>query len=213
MKKINLTLIIMLFVSGLTYANNYEKAMTEAIQELYACSNLQDYRKASAKFERIGAAEDKEWLPFYYAGLSYIWASHTTQVLKEMNELLDKAQLFVDKAEKLSPNNDEIITLQGYIYMMKVSADPATMGPQLIGVAIQTFGKAVGINENNPRALMMMGRMQMGTDQFFGNDTSASCAMISKAVQMFDNQKSESPLAPMWGKEVAQGFLSECNAN
>ncbi len=203
----------MLFGFGLAHANKYEKAMTDAIQELYTCSNLQDYLDTSAKFERIGAAEANEWLPIYYAGLSYIWASHTTQVPKEMNELLDKAQLFVDKAQKLSPENDEILTLQGYIYMMKVAADPATMGPQLSGVAIQTFGKAVGLNPKNPRALMLMGRMQMGTDQFFGNDTSASCEMISKAVQLFQEQKPDSAISPMWGKETAEGFFNECNAN
>lgn len=213
MKKYILSLLIVSLSIGMSFASQYEQAMTGAIQKLYQATDLQGYMDAIATFERIGARENEEWLPQYYAGLGYIWASHTTQDGQQIDALLDKAQVFVDEAKKLSPENDEILTLQGYIYMMKVVVDPSGRGPQLSGAALQSFGQAVSINESNPRALLFLGRMQMGTDQFFGNDTSESCDMIMKANQMLEEQQPKSALDPAWGKQMAEGFVNECRAD
>ena len=213
MKKFSLLIAMICFSIGISFANQFEKAMSDAIQNLNRATDLQSYLDAIATFERIGAKESEQWLPQYYAGLGYIWASHTTQEGQEIDELLDKAQIHIDKAKKLSPENDEILTLQGYIYMMKVVVDPATRGPQLSGLALQTFGRAVGINNNNPRALLFLGRMQMGTDQFFGNSITESCGMIMKANQMFTSEEPKSAIAPAWGKQMAEGFVSECQVN
>jgi tetratricopeptide (TPR) repeat protein len=213
MKKFSLSFLIVSLCIGLTFANQFEQAMSGAIQKLYNANDRQSYMDAIATFERIGAKENDQWLPQYYAGLGYIWASHTTKDGQQIDGLLDKAQVFVDKAKKLSPDNDEILTLQGYIYMMKVVVDPPTRGPQFSGLALQTFGRAVEIDKRNPRALLFLGRMQMGTDQFFGNDTSKSYGMIMKASQMLNDEKPKSALDPAWGKQAAEGFVNECLAN
>ena len=213
MKNVMNSLLIVCLTSSFVYGNKYESAMFAAIEKLYDSNDIQGYLDAVSAFERIGEAEKDKWLPFYYAGLGYIWASHTTQEGPTVDEYLGKAQEFIDRASKLSPNNDELITLQGYIYMMKVVVDPPNRGPQFSGRAMQEFGKAVGMNENNPRALLLLGRMQMGTDQFFGNDVSQSCGMIMKASQMFDVQAPKTKIDPSWGKEMADMFVSECKAN
>lgn len=213
MKNAFVSILILFSTVGITLGNKYESAMTSAIEKLYSSNTLEGYLEATSTFERIGAAEEKEWLPFYYAGLGYIWISHTIQDGEKIDSYLDKAQSLIDKAEKLSPNNDEIVTLQGYIYMMKVVVDPPSRGPEYSGRAMQEFGRAVGMNENNPRALLLLGRMQMGTDQFFGNDLSESCGIIMKAHQMFENQKTDIALMPQWGKDMADIFVQECNSN
>lgn len=206
-------ILIGILISNTLLAGKYETAMASAIQKLFSASSEQTYLDAIASFERIGNAERDKWLPYYYAGLGYILASHTTQESVQVDANLDKAQIYVDKASKLSKNNDEIITLQGYIYMMKVVVDPETRGPEYSGLAMQSFGKAVGINKDNPRALLLLGRMQMGTAQFFGNDLTASCEMITKAAQMFENQTQTTALDPIWGKEMAMIFVNECQSN
>ena len=113
----SLILLLVLFLSAnYAYSNKYESAMESAISKLYSANDLQSYLDATATFERIGQAESGEWLPYYYAGLGNIWASHTTQDAETIDGYLDKAQIFVEKAGERSPENDEIITLQGYIY-------------------------------------------------------------------------------------------------
>lgn len=213
MKSVMLTILVLLVNLNLAFSGKYEKAMSDAIKDLYTANNLESYIAAASAFERIADTEKDQWLPYYYASLGYIWSSHTLQESEKIDANLDKAQSLVDKAEKLSPNNDEIITLQGYIYMMKVVVDPPTRGPQYSGMSMQELGKAVGMNSDNPRALLLLGRMKMGSDQFFGNDLSESCGMINKAAQMFENQEPKSKLDPSWGKEMAEMFVNECKSN
>jgi hypothetical protein len=213
MKKVSLSALIILLAAGLSVANKYKEAMSEAIKKMYSANDLKGYLDASATFERIGTAESGEWLPWYYACLGNIWASHQVQDGQQIDKYLDNAQLFLDRAEKLSADNDEIITLQGYIYMMKVVVDPPTRGQEYSGMAMNAFGRAAAINTKNPRALLLLGRMQMGTDQFFGNDISQSCEKIRKASEMFDDQHPVSALHPAWGKEMAEMFLNECKSN
>lgn len=213
MKKSIQLVFMFCLIANYTYASKYESAMASALEKLYAANNLESYLIASSAFERIGKAEKEKWRPYYYAGLGYIWASHSVQDVDKIDGYLDQAQRFVDISEELSPNNDEIITLQGYIYMMKVVVDPPSRGPEFSGLAMQEFGKATGMNANNPRALLLLARMKMGTDQFFGNDLSESCGMISKAVQMFHKQIVKSKLDPSWGKEMAEMFEVECKSN
>jgi len=213
MKNVIISMLLVCISSAWVVANKYESAMTAAIEKLYNSNDAQSYLDAVSTFERIGNAENDKWLPFYYAGLGYIWTSHTTQDGMTVDKYLDQAQEMVDKADKLSPNNDEIITLQGYIYMMKVVVDPPNRGPQFGGIAMQEFGRACGLNESNPRALLLMGRMQLGTDQFMGNDPSQSCGLIMKAAQMFESQQPKSNIDPSWGKEMADMFVNECKAN
>ena len=213
MKKTMRTVFFLFISTNFVFAGKYETAMLGAIEKLYSAHDMESYISASSAFERIGDAEEDQWLPYYYAGLGYIWTSHTIQEGSKIDEFLDKAQVMVDKAEKLSGDNDEIITLQGYIYMMKVVVDPPNRGPQYSGLSMQEFGKAVGMNPDNPRALLLLGRMKMGSDQFFGNDLSESCGMIHKAAQMFDNQVINSKLDPVWGKEMAEMFVNECKPN
>lgn len=212
MKNVMISILVYFLSNGLVYANSYESAMANAIEKLNTSKDFKSYLEAISAFERIATKEDEKWLPFYYAGLGYIRISHTAQDGSSIDAYLDKAQEFVSKADKLSPNNDEIITLQGYIYMMKVAVDPSNRGPQFSGMAMQKFGKAVGMNQNNPRALLLLGRMQMGADQFFGNDISESCGMILKASQMFEEQIPTSKLDPSWGEEMAKMFVYECNS-
>jgi hypothetical protein len=211
MKNVIISILILFVSVGVSYANKYEKAMASAIDKLNTSNSLDEYLSVVAAFERIGTAEKNEWLPYYYASLGYIQTSHATEDGEEKDAYLDKAQLSIDQSAKLSPGNDEIVTLQGYIYMMKVVIDPMTRGPEYGGKAMQEFGTAIGMNENNPRALLLYGRMQMGSDQFMGNDISESCKIINKANQMLVQQISDKSLMPKWGKEMAEVFVQECD--
>ena len=213
MKSLLITLTITFGSTFVLFAGEYEDAMSAAIQQLNSANSMEEFVETASLFERIGTAEKNEWLPYYYASLGYLWSSHQVSDPASIDNQLDKAQQLIDQASNLSEDNDEIITLQGYIYMMKVVVDPPSRGPEYSGLAMQQFGKASGMNPSNPRALLLMGRMQMGTDQFFGNDLSQSCSMISKAAAMFDEQVLPSSIHPSWGKEMAEMFVAECSNN
>jgi hypothetical protein len=68
----------------------------------------------------------------------------------------------------------------------------------------------VQLNPENPRALALMAQMQYGTAQFFGSPTTEACTTLSLALQKFDTFKSDNPLAPQWGRGMAEGLKEQC---
>jgi hypothetical protein len=75
---------------------------------------------------------------------------------------------------------------------------------------MQTFGKAIAMNPENPRALGLLAQMQFGTAQFFGSSTAEACGTATLALQKFETTTSENPLAPQWGKEMIVALKTNC---
>ena len=123
---------------------------------------------------------------------------------------LDKALSAIESGKKINGNESELVALEGFVHMIRVTVDPATRGQQYSGMAFQLFGKAVGMNPENPRALAFMAQMQMGTARFLGSSTSEACETAKKSLEKFSAFKSENLLAPRWGKGMTEGLLKQC---
>ncbi len=204
-------LILFSFCSMLVFANDkYEQVMQANIQAIYKAQSTEETQQAVNAFERIGAAEKNKWEPFYYASFGYILESTRVEDGAKRDALLDKATEILRKASAIKENDSEITALEGFIYMMRVTVDPATRGQQYSGLAMQTFGKALGIDPANPRAMALMAQMEFGTAQFFKSSTAGACEKASNAIAMFDAPPSTDPLAPRWGKETAMQVAKQC---
>ncbi len=204
-------LILFTFCSVALFANDkYEQAMKTNIQAIYQAQTAEEMQQAVNAFERIGAAEKSKWEPFYYASFGYIMMSTREEDGSKRDALLDNATEVLKKASALKANDSEITALDGFIYMMRVTVDPATRGQQYSGLAMQTFGKALSLNPENPRAVALMAQMEFGTAQFFKSSTASACEKASNAIAMFDVPPSTDPLAPRWGKETAMRVVKQC---
>lgn len=211
MKKI-LLIPGLLFIGTFLLAmnNKYEKVMLEQIDLIYNAETVKDYQNAINKMERIGDAETNKWEPYYYASFANIMISNKMKSLTDKDRYLDQAQTQLDKALALEDKNVELVTLQGFIHTMRLAADPATRGQQYSGLAFNSYNRALAIDSKNPRALVMMAQMKLGTAQFFGADTSESCEMAKVAFVAFDNYKSDNALAPVWGRGNAEQMAKQC---
>lgn len=199
-----LTLPIVLFA-----ADKYTEQMTRNIQAIYKAGTPVEFQEAINAFERIGSAEKSKWEPFYYASFGYVLLA-TEADLSKRDAILDQAESALDKASALLPNDSEIIALEGFITMIRLTVDPATRGPQYSMQAMQSFGKAVALNPNNPRALALMAQMELGTAQFFKQEPTEACATARKALGLFNSTSPADPLAPAWGKSMTEGVLAIC---
>jgi hypothetical protein len=123
---------------------------------------------------------------------------------------LDLAMEAIEKAKTVKADESEIFALEGFAYMIRVSVDPGARGPQFAGLSMQTYGKAIGLNPENPRALALMAQMQYGTAQFFKSPTTEACGTLNQALEKFETFKSENPLAPQWGKSMAEKMKEQC---
>ena len=205
-------LILFSFCSTLLFANDkYEQAMQTNIQAIYKAQTAEEMQQSINAFERIGAAEKNKWEPFYYASFGYIMMSIREEDGAKKDALLDKATEALGKASAIKADDSEIVALEGFVYMMRVTVDPAARGPQFSGLAMQTFGKALSLNPGNPRAMALMAQMELGTAQFFKAPVTNACEKAKKALAMFESYKSANALSPQWGRETAMRVLKQCN--
>ena len=188
----------------------YTESMTKTIQLVYNAGTNEELLQAINVFDRIGGAEKTKWEPFYYASFGYVMLATREKVAVKKDSYLDQAKIAIDKATAVRQNDSEIVAMEGFISMIRVTVDPAARGQQYSGLAMQQFGKAVGLNPENPRALALLAQMQFGTARFFNASTAEACATTSKAIEKFNTYKSDNELAPVWGKGMAEGLLKQC---
>ncbi len=213
MKKI--VLLIALLTAGFAlHAQNQEayiKAMTKGLESFGAAQTQEDRMATAGQFERIAAKVKDQWHPHYYAALANINLSFNAPDLAAKDGFTTKAQKYIDAALALSPNNAEIIALQGYNYMAQLTADANNRGQSLSPRVMQNFGKALAMDKENPRAMALMAQMQYGMAQFFGSPTDDACNMVRKSIPIFEAQAQGKSLDPTWGKEMAEGLIGQCN--
>jgi tetratricopeptide (TPR) repeat protein len=212
MKKIFLLigLLIAGFALNAQSQDAYVKAMQNGLEAMGKAESVQDLLGAAGQFERISARVKDQWHPHYYAALNYINASFRAEGLATKDSYTEKAQGFIDNALKIAPNESEVVALQGFNYMTQLSADPGGRGQSMSPKAMQTFGKAMGINPENPRAMTFMAQMQFGTAQFFGSSTAASCEAAKKTLPLFDAESKGRSFDPTWGKDMAEAIIEGC---
>lgn len=212
MKKI--TLIIGMLVA--TFAMNaqgqeaYIKAMIGGLQKLGSAQDVASMQQAAGHFERVAAKMENDWYANYYAGLSYTRMSMMAEGLTTKDEYSEKALQFTKKAKELSPDNSEVIALEGFVYMAQLAADPYTRGQMLSGKVMQIYGEALKLNPQNPRALALMANMKYGTAQFFGSSTDEACGMAKSALPIFETEAKGQSFDPTWGAEMANALIGQC---
>jgi tetratricopeptide (TPR) repeat protein len=210
-RRITIT-VIFFTLSTLAVADDkqYEAVMKKNIQALYEAKTADEYQTSINAFQRIAGVEKNKWEPHYYSAFGYVMIAAKGTAAEQRDANLDLALESIKKAAELSPNESEIIALQGFVYMIRVSIDPASRGPQFAGLAMQYFQSALKLNPENPRALCLLGQMQFGSAQFFGSSTDEACATINAALDKFDTFKSENTLAPQWGRQMTERLKQSC---
>lgn len=205
------TFLLVLSVSA-TFANDekFIEVMQKNIKAVYEARDISAFQQSINSFERIAEAEKTRWEPFYYIGFGYLMMANIETDLSKKDVFLDKALEAVEKGKLLAGAESELIALEGFAYMLKVAVDPQSRGMVYAPRASQTFEKAVQLNPENPRAIALMAQMQFGTAKFFNSPTADACASNDRALEKFATYKSENPLAPVWGLQMAQQMKEAC---
>ncbi|HEX7016325.1 MAG TPA: hypothetical protein VF191_12525 [Cyclobacteriaceae bacterium] len=203
-------LLLTLIVPAKANNDKYQEAMKKNILAVYQAESIEQLQQAVNAFVRIGDAEKTKWEPYYYTAFGYVMMATREVEGSKKDEHLDQAMKAVDKAKSIAPEESEIIAMEGFVHMIRLTVDPASRGQQFSGLAMRSFAKAVELNPENPRALALMARMQFGTAQFFGSSTAEACATAARAQEKMETYQSENPLAPTWGKKMIEEMRGQC---
>lgn len=184
----------------------YIQAMKASITLLDSAKTMDDFRNVANRFERIGNAEKKEWLPHYYAAFSYVMMSYMQagEDMEGVDPILDKAQAFIDVASDMKkPEADqaEVVLLKGMILGSRIMVDPQVRGMQYGMQSGQLYAKAVRLSPENPRCLSMAAQNKMFTPKQFGGGREVAIPMMEQAAESFKTWKVPSEIHPDWGEE------------
>ncbi|MEX2235493.1 MAG: hypothetical protein WD824_25250 [Cyclobacteriaceae bacterium] len=203
--------LIMFCFNNDSMANDkYLEVMQKSISAVYTASDIPQLQEAVNTLERIGGAEKTKWEPQYYIAFGYIMMANQEKDGAKKDSYLDLAAAAIEKAKKLAEQESEIIALEGFVFMLRVTVDPGSRGPEFAPKAMKTFAKAIALDAENPRALALMAQMQYGSAQFFGNSTAEACENIKKSLEKFSTYKSGNVIAPVWGKSMAESVSQRC---
>lgn len=213
MKKYSLTFVLSLLWITLAFAQDlaYENAMKKQIAATKTIQTAEESQAVTNGFIRIAEAKSEEWLPLYYAAYLQTVAAFRFDVDKD--QYFDQAMELVTKADKIAPNNSEITALKGYVIMGKLSVDPMNRGQEMSPLAMQTFGKAIALDKENPRATTLMAQMELGMSQFFGSGPEKACGLARVGLELFAKEEAkidENYLLPTWGKREADQIAAQC---
>lgn len=214
MKKLSTTLALAFaFIFSAFCADPaYENAMKKQVTAMKNIQTLEESQAVTNAFLRIAEAKPEEWLPLYYA--AYLQTTAVFRFEVDKDQYLDQAMTLVEKAEKIGVDNSEITAMKGYVVMGKISLDPASRGQSLSPQAMQLFGKAISLDRENPRALMLMSQMEQGMAQFFGSGPEKACGLARNAIALYSKEEakvSDDYLLPTWGKTQAEQVAKACN--
>jgi tetratricopeptide (TPR) repeat protein len=189
----------------------YENAMKKQIAATKTIQTAEESQAVTNGFIRIAEAKSEEWLPLYYAAYLQTVAAFRFDVDKD--QYFDQAMELVTKADKIAPNNSEITALKGYVIMGKLSVDPMSRGQEMSPLAMQTFGKAIALDKENPRATTLLAQMELGMSQFFGSGPEKACGLARVGLELFAKEEAkidENYLLPTWGKREADQIAAQC---
>jgi hypothetical protein len=209
-----LTLFLLAAFSAIAQDTPYQKAMKKEIAKVIEADSLPELQQSANAFARISDLNPKEWQPLYYNALAYTYQGLNNRLTTDQkDQALALADALVKKANALSPDNVEIVTLQGFVTMAKLSADPAGRGQSLSGQVMQTFGQALSLDNKNPRALVMMAQMEAGMAKFFGSGPEKACGLAKQSAEIFaaqDEEALKAAILPTWGKNLAEQMVKNC---
>ena len=216
MKKLLTIAAIFLLTISFVFAQDspYQKIMKTEIAKVINSDSLMQLQESANAFARIASLNPKEWQPLYYGALAYTFQSlNKSLALNKKDEALAKAEELAKNADAIAPNNSEIVALQGFIIMAKLSADPQSRGQSMSGQAMATYGKALALDNKNPRALALLAQMEYGMAQFFGNGSEKACTLAKQSQAIFASQDAEVlkvAMMPTWGKNMAESMVKKC---
>ncbi|HSD15027.1 MAG TPA: hypothetical protein VLB74_10300 [Flavobacterium sp.] len=203
---------VVLFICSFAFAQTaattspYEQGMGKAMGLWKEGKSVE----ATAVFERIASVEKTNWLPNYYVALINTIEVFKLQDKSKAPALLDKAQLALDDATAVSPNNPELMVVQALIYTAWIVQDPMANGMKYSGKAMEQYYKAQALAPENPRVVFSKAEFEIGGAKYWGKDTKPMCAEVERSIGLFAKFKPETTFHPSWGLDRAKEVLANC---
>lgn len=209
MKTIISLILTFIFITANALETKYFEAMTKAVEKQKSAASIEEFLESANTFERISQMEQTEWLPLYYAAQSYIIVSFMEVDVSKKDAILDKAQMFLDKAFQLTKEESELYALQAFLYPSRITVDPMGRGMELMGKMNKALDDAIRLNPENPRSYYLRAITVLNMPEGFGGGVAVAKPIFEIAKQKFENFYAKTPISPNWGKEQNEAEINK----
>lgn len=209
----NLLTIAFLAIAAIAFGQDdkYVNAMTGALDQLDTTETAEEFMNLGNRFSRIADAEGDKWLPYYWTAFCYALVGFMEEDGAKIDETLDQAQAYLEKADSLEPSNSEIYVLQSWIYSGRIMVDPMNRGMVYGSQAGQAIEQAIAFDETNPRAYYLKGSSMFYTPEMYGGGKDKAEPLLEEALERYEAFEPETELHPNWGQEQAAQMLEQCS--
>jgi tetratricopeptide (TPR) repeat protein len=165
---------------------------------------------ASNQFKLIARQWPDNWITNYYAAWSIAVTSYAEPNSDKKDAMLDEADTYFKKIEKMDSTNDEVAVLAAFIASARISVAPMSRYGTYGKISHNYLDLATKINPNNPRIYYMRGNALFYTPKMFGGGPDKALPLYEKAASLFPND-SQDIEKPHWGMKINQDKIDECH--
>lgn len=170
------------------------------------------YEEASLNFQKIYTSNSQNWYAAYYSAYCLILEASELEGDKKTDELLDTAESYIQKANKIKQqeNNPETDILQAFIYQLRINVNPMFRGLKYSSKAEELL---MSIREEfpyNPRTDFLLGMQYYHMPAILGGGVDKAKPYFESAQRKFNSEEVKDVYAPHWGTEKNQEMLEKC---
>ena len=212
MKKIILLVsVTILSITGFAQNEKYIGAMKKNITMIDSAYSKPDvFLSLANSFERIGAAEKNQWLPFYYAAYCRVNFGFMQKDPAGNDAIADKVSELINKADSLQPANSEISSVKSMIATLRLMVNPMQRFMEYGLISDEWLEKSKDQDSANPRPYLLKGQGLKFTPEQFGGGCKTAAEQLATAVEKFATFKPATDIHPHWGKGYAETLLKGC---
>ncbi len=184
------SLIIMLNASA--------KSLDEIATKINAQPSIPQLMEIRANLEQLCTSGDANWLTHYYMVYADLCLFFSSNEEKTKLNYLDDAKAHLAKIADGDPS--EVEALRGYWYMALVTTNQAENGPKYSPIVIGCYQKALKINPENPRAILLNAIFMSNMQKSFGGVYKEFNDDMKRAYELLQASATALP-NPQWGME------------
>lgn len=200
---------IFITVPGRAGNNDYAINMLQAKTMIDTATIENTLVIAANYFERIALMNTDKWLPCYYEAYCYIRISYMYKKADKRDLWIDKAQIMIDKAYEIDPENSEILVMKGFLLQARMDINPMIRGFKYNKETLGYFDKAKEIDPDNPRSYLWKGVNLFNTPEIFGGGKKIAYPIIKTAIEKYKSNPPKDSLAPDWGYPYALEMIEK----
>ena len=206
MKTIKSVLCVLFFMlSFVTSAQD----LVPVVQNVNNATDVSGLIQVRSQLERFILAQPQQWLAEYYLAYVDVQLSFRVPDKNEKSKYLSEAETSLNNLSALKETDkSEIYTLKGFRLYALIASDPQTNGPKYSGEIMNAYGTALGINPNNPRAVILSALFKNDMAKFMHQGYDNFQKDVDKAATLFANE-SKTLLTPTWGQNWVDYALNK----